>query len=189
VRTPEERLRLFDRHVTELLGESAGRVRWSTTYDLVAGTMETTEPDREPLRSWLIAVRGLDAPGDDTYLPSVMDTIEGFPLMDKTRRVVVRLRQVRHHAQTTLGVVLEDSEGILSPRHCFELLAYVDHLHRNAVKEARLHAMDLAFRQMVRQEGVMYGDTLSRVAVFRDDPATTHLFEPAPPGTPAGTNV
>ena len=42
--------------------------------------------------------------------------------------------------------------------------------------------------EMVRQQGAAYAGEIARLAmllrsVARDDPATSHLFAPAPPGT------
>src|SRR5688572_18927611 len=123
-RRPDDRLRTFDVHVTELLSESAGNGTWSVHQDLVAGTVETIEPHREALRSWLVAVRLLDARGDEMYLPGIMDLLESMPITDNTRDVIGVIRRHWQGLQEGLdGIVLEDSRGPIKPRQAFELLA------------------------------------------------------------------
>lgn len=62
-RTRDQRLRLFDRHVTSLIAESGSHATWGVTWEAEGVTM--TESGRESLRSWLLAVRALDAPSED----------------------------------------------------------------------------------------------------------------------------
>jgi len=194
-RTPEDRLRTFDTHVTELLTESAGHGTWSVTHHLPANTVETVEPPREPLRSWLMAVRLLDAKSDEFYLPDLMDILDAMPIRDKTREVIAVIRRHWTDAQAGLdGIVLEDSQGPITPKDAFELLAYVHHIHRNAAKEARAKAMPPPFWEVVRQQGAAYGGAIAELAVMlrsvaRDDPETSRFFAPPPPGTPAAADV
>jgi hypothetical protein len=188
-RASDDRLRTFDTHVTDLLTESGGRGTWSVQHELIAGTVETVEPHREALRSWLMAVRLLDAPREDIYLPDVLDLLEAMPIRDSTREMVGAIRQQWQDAQTTLAfIALEDTQGPITPRDAFELLAYVHHLHRDPLKQARMAAMPPGFREVVRQQGAAYAAAIAELAVYlrsiaRDDPATSHLFVPAPPGT------
>jgi hypothetical protein len=193
-RSGEDRLRLFDTHVSELLSESAGTAEWSVKFDLVAGTAETVEPHREAFRSWLMAVRILDAPREDIYLPAVMDLLEGQPICDETRELVGMIRGHWTNAQTSLGVQMIDGEGTITSREAFELVVYAQHLHRDPIKEARVNAMDPAFWILVRHEGVAYGGVIADLSVFlrsvgREDPATSHLFAPAPPETPSASEI
>jgi hypothetical protein len=194
-RRPDDRLRTFDVHVTELLSESGGTGTWSVHHDLVAGTVDTNEPHRESLRSWLVAVRLLDARGDDMYLPGIIDLLELMPINANTRDVIGLIRRHWEELQEGLdGIVLEDSRGPIKPRQAFELLAYAHHLHRNAAKEARVRSMPPAFWELVRQQGAAYASAVSELAVYvrsvaRDDPATRHLFKPAPAGTPVASHA
>lgn len=194
-RSPDDRLRTFDVHVTDLLSESGGTGTWSVNQDLLAGTVETVEPHREPLRSWLVAVRLLDARGDEMYLPGIMDLLDSLPINDNTREVIGVIRRHWLELQEGLdGIVLEDSRGAIKPRQAFELLAYAHHLHRNPAKEARVRNMPAPFWELVRQQGAAYASALAELAVYvrsvaRDDPATGDLFKPAPPGTRTATQA
>lgn len=184
IRSREERLRLFDVHVRDLLTESAAQANWSVRVDLMAGTVETDEPHREALRSYLVAIRILDAPKEDLFLPRLMDDLEAMPIANATREMVTLCRRRWTEAQSTLGVVIEDVQGQITPRVAFELLAYTHHLHRNAANEARVQTMPPEFWQFVRQEGITYAGTIAKIAVYlrsiaRDDAASSHLFEPA----------
>jgi hypothetical protein len=47
---------------------------------------------------------------------------------------------------------------------------------------------------LVRQQGAAYASAVSELAVYvrsvaRDDPATRHLFKPAPAGTPVASHA
>lgn len=157
---------------------------WSVRVDLVSGTVETDEPHREALRSYLVAIRILDAPKEDLFLPRVMDDLEAMPIAIATREMVAICRRSWTEAQHTLGVVIEDGQGQITPRMAFELLAYTHHLHRDAAKEARVRALPVEMWQFVRQEGITYASTIAKIAVYlrsiaRDDTASSHLFEPA----------
>ena len=78
----------------------------------------------------------------------------------------------------------------MSPRDCFEDLAYTDHLHHDANRAARRDAMPPFMWEMVRFIGWDYGGELADIATWvqaagREDPATAHLFAPLPEGPPA----
>ncbi len=90
-RTRDQRLQLFDRYVADLLTESAAQGSWQVTWEVTGVT--TKEPGRESIRSWLLAVRGLDAPKDDTYLPTIMDDLDAMSASEITRQRVAVLRQ------------------------------------------------------------------------------------------------
>lgn len=184
-RSSDDTLRLLDTHVTELLTESAANAGWSLTVAEVdnATRVTTEEPHRESLRSYLMALRLLDALRDDLYLPNVMDHIEAYPVGDDTLGHVQRIRVEWTQAQTYMGLTLKVAGVPVTPRDAFELLAYVEHLHRSAALEAKAKAMDPIVWQMVRQQGMRYAALIAGLAVYlrhvaRDDPATTHLFNP-----------
>jgi hypothetical protein len=115
-RASDDRLRTFDTHVTDLLTESGGRGTWSVQHELIAGTVETVEPHREALRSWLMAVRLLDAPREDIYLPDVLDLLEAMPIRDSTREMVGAIRQQWQDAQTTLAFIASRTPRVRSRR-------------------------------------------------------------------------
>lgn len=189
VRSTEERLRLFDAHVTDLLTESGGRVGWSVHVDVVNGRATSTGPGREALRSFMLAVRLLDTPKEpDLYLPNIMNGVSAYPITDERRELIEVLRERHGEASASGHISLVDSTGAITPRDAFELVAYSEHIHRNPDYEARAKAMPNEFWQMVRQQAHSYAVNISDIAVYvrsiaRDDPATTHLFAPAPPGT------
>lgn len=189
VRTIEERLRLFDQHVTDLLSESGGQVGWGVHFDAFTGQATSTGPGRESLRSFLMAVRLLDSPNEsDLHLPKVMDAVESFSITDERRQLVGMLREQYNEASVANHVSLGDLDGPITPRDSFELVAYSEHFHRNADYEARIKAMPSPVWQIVRFQAHFYAVQLSDIAMMlrsiaRDDPATTHLFAPPAPGT------
>lgn len=189
VRTVEERLRLFDEHVTDTLSESGGHVGWHVHIDVVKGEVTSTGPGREALRSYFLAVRLLDTPNEpDLYLPNVMDDVESYKITDERRELIEFLRERHRDASVKGDISLEDLSGPITPRDCFELVAYSIHLHRNPDFEARAKAMPKELWAMVEQLARFYAVNISDTAMYlrsiaRDDPATTHLFAPAPPGT------
>jgi hypothetical protein len=185
-RTPELRLRLFDRHVNELINESGSRATWTISWDRDRGT-SSQPPDRESLRSWLLAVRGLDAPRDDTYLPTVMDDLDALASDDLTRQRVGEQRAQRDRVQaiSPLGTITGPLAA-MTPSECFKMLAYTDHLHHEADREAKRAEMPPHIWDMVQVVGWAYASDLADIATWlqaagRQDPATAHLFEQTPP--------
>jgi hypothetical protein len=182
-RTPDERLRVFDRHVLDLLTESVARSSFSVSWKPDGVT--TDEPGREALRSWLIAVRGLDAPKDDTYLPTIMGDLDALAGADVTRQRVGVLRERYRRAAVRTPATVTGPDGPMDGRACFEMLAYTDHLHRDADREAMRAALPPFIWEMVRFIGYDYAGELGEIATWlqaagREDPATAHLFEPFP---------
>jgi hypothetical protein len=184
-RTVDERLRLFDQHVKELVEESGSHAAWTVSWT-PAGTT-TDEPHRESLRSWLLSVRALDNRRDDLYLPSIIKDIESLTESDVTRRRLADLRARHAAAQTSRLGTITGPNGNMTPRDCFDDLAYTEHLHRDAERERRRAEMPPFLWQMVRMMGWDYGAELAEIATWvqaagREDPTTGPLFAPLPEG-------
>ena len=181
-RTKAERLQLFDRHVAALIAESGSRATWSVTWHRQDG-VSTAEPARESLRSWLMAVRLVDDPKSDVYLATIMDDIDALAEQDVTHQRIEILRQRRERANVSRLGVVRGPDGPMTPRQCFEDLAYTDHFHYDAQREARRSSMPPFLWEVVRFMGWDYAGELAEIATWvqaagREDAATTRYFEP-----------
>jgi len=185
-RTREERLRLFDRHINDLIDEPGSHATWSVKWKPEG--VSTEEPGRQSFRSWLISVRLLDDPKADVNLPKIMDDIEALAGAEVTHQRVAVLRQRRARANTSpIGIVI-GPDGPMTARDCFEDLAYTEHFHYDAEREARRMAMPPFIWEMVRLNGWDYASELADIATWvqaagREDPATAYLFAPLPGDT------
>jgi len=181
-RTRAERLRLFDRHVLDLIGESGSRGAWSVSWNDETG-VSTDEPGRESLRSWLMSVRLVDDPKSDVYLPAIMDDIDTLAGQAVTHERIAILRERRDRADVSRLGTVRGPDGPMTPRQCFEDLAYTDHFHYDAAREARRRAMPPFVWEMVRFIGWDYAGELAEIATWvqaagREDPSTAEYFEP-----------
>jgi hypothetical protein len=129
-----------------------------------------------------MAVRAFDTPKEpDLFLPNVFEDIRSFRLEEMTRYWVEVQQALYDRAQVNLvGVVTVNGET-LTPRQCFEMLAYTDHLHFDADREAQARTMGPVIWELVRMHGALYSGSIANVAIVlrslaRDDPATAHLF-------------
>jgi hypothetical protein len=184
VRTTDERLQLFDRHVRELVTESASLSTPTIVMDFKEWKFGGTTPEREALRSYILAVRNLDSERfeRDLFLPNVMTDFESFALTLWATAWMQPLRDeytwINTHADA-----FHAGRGWLTLRDQFELLAYADHIHRNADLEDTLKAMLPFVRRMTLDRGHNYALRITNLAVKlqaigRVDPALQHLFEP-----------
>lgn len=182
-RSVAERLRTFDRHVTELIGESVSRTTWEVHW--TPRGITTVEPHREAFRSWLVAVRNLDAPSEDTYLPRIMDDIRTSTRVAVTRERIDALRvQYDDLQRTHLGEIA--GVGEITARQCFEDLAYTEHLHRDADRARRRAAVAPLSWELMRLMGFDYGRVIGEIASWvqatgREDPDLGDLFAPLEP--------
>lgn len=168
----------------ELIAEVGPRMTWSVSWDVDRG-VSTDEPGRQALRSWLMSVRLLDDPRSDVELGSVMDTIESLASAAVTHERLAILRARRQRADVSRLGVVTGPDGPMTPRACFEDLAYTDHFHYDAGRAARRAVMPPFIWEMVRFTGWDYAGELADIATWvqaagREDPATTSLFVPIP---------
>jgi hypothetical protein len=183
-RSRADRLRLFDRHVAALIAESGSHATWSVSW-LQEGGVSTTEPGRESLRSWLMSVRLVDDPNSDVYLNTIMDDIDTIAELDVTHERIRILRQRRERANLSRLGVVRGPDGPMTPRQCFEDLAYTDHFHYDIQREARRAALPPFVWEMVRFIGWDYAGELAEIATWvqaagREDAATARYFGPLP---------
>jgi hypothetical protein len=179
-RTREDRLRLFDRHVTDLLTETGAHSTWTVSWNVEHGA-STSGPSREALRSWLMAVRLLDDPKSDTDLSRIMADIEAMAQAAITADRLAALHERREQANVSRMGVVTGPDGPMTPRQCFEDLAYTDHFHHDHRREMRRAAMPPFIWEMVRFVGWDYAGELADIATWvqaagREDPGTGHLF-------------
>ena len=181
-RTRAQRLRLFDRHVLDLIAESGSRGTWAVSWNEESG-VATNEPGRESLRSWLMSVRLVDDPKSDVYLHTIMDDIDALAGQDVTHERIAILRERRERANFSRLGTVRGAEGPMTPRQCFEDLAYTDHFHYDAAREARRRDMPPFLWEMVRFIGWDYAGELAEIATWvqaagREDVTTAEYFEP-----------
>ncbi len=183
-RTEADRLRLFDRHVAALIAETGSHTSWSVSWHEQGG-VSTTEPGRESLRSWLMSVRLLDDPKSDVHLDTIMNEIDSGAELDITRERIKILRQRRERANLSRLGVVNGPYGPMTPRQCFEDLAYTDHFHYDIERESRRAALPPFLWEMVQFIGWDYASELAEIATWvqaagREDTATARYFA-APP--------
>lgn len=185
-RSAVQRLRLFDRHVLDLIAESGSHGSWSLSWNDESG-VSTNEPGRESLRSWLMSVRLVDDPKSDVYLQTIMDDIDALAGQEVTHERIAILRDRRARADVPRLGTVRGPNGPMTPRQCFEDLAYTDHFHYDASREERRRAMPAFVWEMVRFIGWDYAGELAEIATWvqaagREDAATAEYFEPVPDG-------
>lgn len=183
-RTSADRLRLFDKHVATLIGETGSHATWSVSWHQEVG-VSTTEPGRESLRSWLMTVRLLDDPKSDVYLAKIMTDIDSLAESDVTHQRIAILRQRRERATVSRLGEVHGPDGTMTPRQCFDDLAYTDHFHYDVHREARRAAMPPFLWEMVRFIGWDYASELAEIATWvqaagREDVATGQYFATLP---------
>lgn len=182
-RSEDERLRLFRRVAETMLAEPGRTGPCGAEIELDQGTVvkvTETQPKREDLRSFLMEIRKLDQPGDDAYLPEVLEILAARATDPEWRSGLLSARRHYDAAQGPGPVRIEDAEGLISPRQAFELWAYGEHLHNDYAKELRLAAMSPAAQAMVKYVAVGYMDDLSRMTAYalaavRDDPGLASI--------------
>jgi hypothetical protein len=180
MRTRDQRLQLFDHHVMGLIAESGSHTSWQLRWNVTEGA-STKEHGRESLRSWLMAVRPLDDPRADVNLATIMEDIDAAATDEVTHERIAVLRQRREAANVSPLGVITGPDGPMTPRQCFEDLAYTDHFHYDADREARRAEMPPFLWEMVRFIGWHYASELAEIATWvqaagREEPATSALF-------------
>ena len=134
-RSPAQRLRLFDRRVLDLFAESGSRGSWCVSWNDESG-VSTSEPGRESLRSWIMSVRLVEHPKTDVYLQTIMDDIDALAGQAVTHERIAILRERRARADVSRLETFRGPNGPMTPRQCFEDLAYTDHFHYDASRES-----------------------------------------------------
>jgi hypothetical protein len=132
-----------------------------------------------------MTVRLLDDPNSDVYLPRIMDDIDALADSPVTHQRIAILRQRRERANFPRLGEVHGPDGPMTARHCFEDLAYTDHFHYDAQREARRAAMPPFLWEMVRFIGWDYAGELAEIATWvqaagREDVATGRYFAPLP---------
>jgi len=189
-RTPGGRLHAFDQAVTSLKTESASSGEWAIV--LGENGVTTQEPHREALRSYLMAVRALDTPSEpDLFIPKIIEVLLRHELQPDTVRWLGVMQKRYDDAQKDLLMgEITDSYGTFTPRECFEMLAYRNHLHYDIDREVRAQEMGEFLAEMARQQGSVYANVLTNLALYvrclgRDDPATAYWFVQRADGEPS----
>ncbi|MEP6468887.1 MAG: hypothetical protein ABJC24_03875 [Chloroflexota bacterium] len=179
-RSDEDRLRLLDIVMDRIAAEPALQEPFSVklTFEGNELSQEVSEPSRPNLRSLLMEVRKLDAPGDDVYLPELLDIIASRASEPAFQQGLKDARAHYDRMQASGDLVIRDDEGPMSPRQAFELWAYGEHLHDDAQKVQRIEKMHPMLRAYVRSAAVGYMDGLIRIAAYarrvvRNDPGLT----------------
>jgi hypothetical protein len=185
-RTRLGRLTVFDRAVTALRTESAGNSTWSVQAGQ-GDDLSMQEPPREARRSFLMAVRAFDSPDEDVYLKTIFKDVESFELGQKTQRWVGIQRAAYESAKVNVAADVSLNGKRITPRECFEMLAYTEDLHFDAENEIRQRSMDPFIWQLVRMFGSAYVSVIANAAIVlrslaRDDPATARWFVPREAG-------
>lgn len=167
-RSEDDRLRLVCRIVERIPEEPAWGKQFTVEvkFDGRTWSTTTTEASRSDMRSLLMEVRKLDQPGEDAFLPDLLDIVSRRVSDDGDRRSLRRIRTVYDRLQQTDDIRLHDGLGEISARGAFELWAYGEHLHDDYEKEARLAAMPSEMATFVRQNAVRYMQRLVRMAAF-----------------------
>jgi hypothetical protein len=138
-----------------------------------------------------MSVRLVDDPKSDVYLQTIMDDIEALAGQQVTKERIAILRERRERADIPrLGTILGPN-GPMTPRQCFEDLAYTDHFHYDPGREERRRATPPLMWEMVRFTGWDYAGELAEIATWvqaagREDAATAEYFAPIPDDARSG---
>jgi hypothetical protein len=180
-RTDEQRLELFARRMDGLAAEPGLGHQWSWQIHFEGDHATTTydEPRREDVRSLLIEVRKLDSPGEDLYLPGILDL-----LSSRAADPVFQagLKDARRHYDENQGLGdfhYADDDGPMTLREAFEIWVYGGILHDDYDKEQRWKGAWLA-QPFIRSNAVAYMGMLLTVgsycrAVIERDPALSTI--------------
>jgi hypothetical protein len=130
-----------------------------------------------------MSVRLVDDPKSDVYLATIMHDIDTLAEQDVTHERIAILRQRRERANVSRLGVVRGPDGPMTPRQCFEDLAYTDHFHYDEEREARRSTMPAFLWEVVRFTGWDYAGELAEIATWvqaagREDTATAGYFEP-----------
>ena len=128
-----------------------------------------------------MSVRLLDDPKSDVYLETIIDDIESLATTDVTSERLAVLRERRDRASVSRLGTITGPDGAMTPRQCFEDLAYTDHFHYDSERESRRAAMPPFLWEMVRVIGWEYANELAEIATWvqaagREDETTSGLF-------------
>ena len=169
-RTDQERARLFDVVVARVIAEPmwADPSPLQVRLDGPEMTPTVIQPPRPLLRSLLMEVRKLDSPGEDCYLPAIMEIVEAHATDPewKAGLAVARRRYDEWQSATGQKILITDSDGPISPREAFELWAYGEHLHDDAAKAQRMERLDERLRPFVGHIAIAYMEVLARLAAW-----------------------
>ncbi len=168
-RSEAERFRLLDQIVERLSQEPAvgGHYSLELKFDHKTGvTFSETTPPRSELRSLLMEVRKLDSPGEDAYLPDLLELAIAKATDPEWRQGLEDARKHHTELQTHGNLRVDDGRGEVSPRLALELWAYGEHLHDDPDKAARMAAMPPDVAVLVRHNAAGYMDDLVRIAIY-----------------------
>jgi hypothetical protein len=132
-----------------------------------------------------MSVRLFDDPKSDVYLRTIMDDIDALAGEEVTHERIRILRARRDRADVSRLGIVTGPDGPMAPRQCFEDLAYTDHFHYDAAREARRRAMPDFIWEMVRFIGWDYAGELADISTWvqaagREDSTTAEYFERLP---------
>jgi hypothetical protein len=170
-RTENERIALLNTIVDRIVAEPGLQQPSSIEIRFKQGEapdQEVTEPQRVAIRSLLMEVRKLDAPGPEgAYLPEMIDIVSGRATDPGWKAGLAKAR-ARYDEWQAQGapIRIDDGEGPISPRRAFELWAYGEHLHDDPEKDRRMRQMNELIKPHVRQVAYMYMDMLARTALY-----------------------
>jgi hypothetical protein len=132
-----------------------------------------------------MSVRLVDDPKSDVYLQTIMDDIDAMAGQAVTHERIAILRERRARADVSRLGTVRGPSGPMTPRQCFEDLAYTDHFHYDASRAERRSAMPPFVWEMVRFIGWDYAGELAEIATWvqaagREDVGTAEYFDPMP---------
>jgi len=139
-----------------------------------------------------MSVRLLDDLKSDVYLDRIMNDIDALAGLAVTHQRIAILRQRREQANVSRLGQVHGPDGPMTPRQCFDDLAYTDHFHYDLQREERRAAMPPFLWEMVRFIGWDYAGELAEIATWvqaagREDTGTARYFALLPDETDAST--
>lgn len=177
-RDNDGRLRLAVQLATDI-ASSEGRggygisIGWS---EASGASAEIREPSRAAVRDLMTDLRKFDSPGEDVYLPDLVDAMRSRGIETSwDPGVTDALAHYESMQQPNEQIRIQDPDDPTHPdseprfmaaRDAFELWAYGEHLHNDLSKIERLDRFDPISRALVRQLGHDYLSMLDHVALF-----------------------
>ena len=142
-----DRLDLFVRRAEELLARRAAREGLQVSFTIKATVggpveLESTEPDEEDLRSFLMAFRKFILRREPTYLPRVRHLLKEAIEDDELQVRLDDIGRRWEQAKKSIGLNFVNNGEIVTPETMLEWWIYGEYFHDDDEKAAALGALD-----------------------------------------------
>jgi hypothetical protein len=146
-----------------------GRTQLTVNFETGVLGASLTGPGHEPMIALITALRPLDDPGEDAYLPRVWEVIERRGIPDGFDAGLAEARadyQRYQNGPVMMHLPHPDDGHVMTGRELFELWAYGDVIHFDLDKEELFGRLRGPAQAMARHAAHDYLDMLAGQAAF-----------------------